>query len=118
MNIGIPGTGIGGIFYVVAALAAPFRRSAQRRRSGTFRCWILALGVLAGIFVTGWLLGFVLRPETNAQVTVGTMVVLSPHHTENVVRWASLFASVLLLATVLQAVQIARLVLNWKRKKS
>ncbi len=117
MNVGIPGTGIGGIFYVVAALAAPFRRSAQKRGSATLKCWVLAVGVLAGIFVTGWSLGFLLGPQANTQ-SAGGAAVLSRPHTQNVVRWASLFASVLLLAAVLQAVQIARIILNRKRKKS
>ncbi len=117
MNIGIPGTGIGGLFYVVSALAAPLRKPPQKQGSAVLRCWILALGVLAGIFVTGWLLGFLLGPEANSQ-SMQPATVFSPSHTTNVVRWAALFASVLLLAAVLQAVQIARVILNWKRKKS
>ena len=117
MNIGIPGTGIGGLFYFASALAVPLRRSPQKKGPAVLQCWILALGVLSGIFLTGWLLGFVLGPEANTQ-SMEPATVLSRSHTENVVRWATLFASVVSLVIVLQAVQIARVVLNWKRKKS
>jgi MFS family permease len=109
MTVGIPGTGIGGLFYIAAALAAPFRRSARKKAAAVAHLGFLGLAVLSGIFVTGWLLGFVLGPAASTQLAEGTARFSGPE-SENIVRWASLLASILLLAAVLLAVQLARLI--------
>jgi len=113
MTVGIPGTGIGGLFYIVAALAAPFRRSARKNAAAAAHLGFLSFAVLSGIFVTGWLLGFVLGPVGSSQLAEGAARFSRPE-TENIVRWAALLASVLLLAAVLLAVQLARLI--WRRR--
>jgi len=112
MNVGIPGTGIGGLFYITAALIAPCRRRAQKRRCGVPQPFLISLGVLAGIFATGWLLGILLGPVAQSQSSPenGT---LAHAETANLVRWASLLGSILLLAAVLIGVQIARVLHRW-----
>jgi len=107
MTVGIPGTGIGGLFYVVAGLIAPLRRSASKRAAAYVA--VLAVGVLVGIFSTGWLLGFLLAPVAKSPLVAGLPSFYRPE-TENLVRWASLLASVVLLGAVLLSVQIARLI--------
>jgi hypothetical protein len=107
MTVGIPGTGIGGLFYVIAALFTPLRKPAHRHAAGSASLVFLAFGILAGIVLTGWLLGFLLGPAASSPFAAGNSRI-SRVVTENVLRWASLLASVLLLAGVLLAVQVAR----------
>ena len=64
MTVGLPGAGIGGLFYLLAALLMPFRelvRTLQRRSSAAR--WSLvgeqfahAVGIAAGTYATGWLI--------------------------------------------------------------
>jgi len=107
MTIGIPGTGIGGLFYVVAGLIAPLRRSASKRAAAYVA--VLAFGVLVGVFCTGWLLGLLLAPVVKPHLVAGLPSLYRPG-AENIVRWASLLGSVVLLGTVLLSVQITRLI--------
>src|SRR5512139_3604102 len=112
MNVGIPGTGIGGLFYITAALIAPCRRRAQKRRRGASQPFLISLGVLAGIFATGWLLGILLGPVAQSQLSPENGA-LAHAETANLVRWASLLGSILLLAAVLIGVQIAHVLHRW-----
>ncbi len=119
MTVGVPGTGIGGIFYILAALLAPIRSLLRRRNSlraerGILtRLFLLGLGVVLGIFVTGWVLGFLIGPVASAAAAAGTRGFSRPE-IQNVVRWAALFASVLMLGLVLLAVQLAQLIVRKK----
>jgi len=118
MTVGFPGTGIGGLFYVLAALLAPIRnlllRSRASRAEGSMaRLFLLSVGVVLGIFATGWLLGFVLGPVASAAAGDGARKI-SRLEIENVVRWAALLASLLMLAVVLLGVQVARLIVRKK----
>lgn len=119
MTVGVPGTGIGGLFYILAALLAPIRSLLQRHCSSSAergvltRLFMLGVGVILGIFATGWLLGFLVGPVARAAAIGGAIGTPRPEIV-NVVRWAALFASVLMLAAVLIAVQIARLIVRKK----
>lgn len=113
MTVGIPGTGIGGLFYVVAGVIAPLRRSGRKRAA--LYVAALAIGVLLGIFSTGWLLGLLLSPVVRRTLVIGSASFHRPE-AENIVRWASVLASAVLLGTVLLSVQIARLVQKRGRK--
>jgi len=66
MTAGLPGTGLGGFFYLLCALLMPFhelislcvRRDKKKPRwNMVLRQTGSALAVLLGIWVTGWLLG-------------------------------------------------------------
>src|SRR6266566_6480617 len=102
MTVGVPGTGIGGMFYLVSALAVPLRqayRSLRRRPSAGWRIvagqTAMAGGILAAIWVTGWLLGIA--------ITASAAFVRPPHllagaHPGNVLRTAALVLSAATLA--------------------
>jgi len=114
MTVGVPGTGIGGMFYLVSALAMPLRqayRSLRRRpSSGKWRVvagqTAMALAILAAIWVTGWLLGIA--------ITASAAIVRPPHllagaHPGSVLRTAALVLSAATLAAVLLGVELLRL---------
>ncbi len=114
MTVGVPGTGIGGMFYLVSALVMPLRqayRSLRRRpSSGKWRViagqTAMAGAILAAIWVTGWLLGIA--------ITASAAIVRPPHllagaHPGTVLRTAALVLSVATLAAVLLGVELLRL---------
>jgi hypothetical protein len=115
MTAGVPGTGIGGLYYVVAAIVLPLRGLVRRMRG--FRVpWrevlgpaALGAGVLIGIWATGWLLGFLLAPAAETlEAAAGKTSVFGLGASENIVRWAALAAGFATLALVLLTVQILR----------
>ncbi|HKG94375.1 MAG TPA: hypothetical protein VKA84_20855 [Gemmatimonadaceae bacterium] len=111
MTAGLPGAGIGGLFYLLSALLMPVR-SLHRALTGGEPRWRLALrqaalaaGVLGGIWATGWLLGVVVK-HAGAAAALGTA---GRPDAPNVVRTGALLFSFGTLAAVLAAVQLARL---------
>ena len=68
MTAGLPGTGIGGIFYLISALLMPIReiyltcrgKSNRKRWKVVGLQMSLALGVIGGFWVTGWVLSRIL----------------------------------------------------------
>ncbi len=113
MTVGVPGTGIGGMFYLVSALAMPLRqayRSLRRRPSAGWRIvagqTAMAGAILAAIWVTGWLVGIA--------ITASAAFIAPPHllagaHPGNVLRTAALVLSAATLAAVLLGVELLRL---------
>lgn len=63
MNAGLPGTGIGGLFYILLALLMPVRelyltarrRSSRERWRIVLRQLTMAGGILGALAATGWL---------------------------------------------------------------
>jgi hypothetical protein len=121
MTVGIPGAGIGGLFYILSALAAPLRelaalarrdasaspesRAASRvRRRLALRQGAIAVGILAALWATGTLLGRLLAAGTRVAAAEAAGV----HRVLPASALAVTFGS---LAVVLLAVQVARLVL-------
>jgi hypothetical protein len=109
MTAGLPGTGVGGLFYLVAALLLPLRGLVLRMR-GTEVPWAtllrqlgLAVGVFVGIWATGWLLGFMVGPIAETAAV---------RRYQSVVRWGALLAGFGTLSVVLLLVQMARLVVR------
>ena len=121
MNAGLPGTGIGGMFYLASALAMPLREAYRRVRGrspggGNRRVvaaqLAIAGGILGAMWVTGWLLGLALaaaRPIT----ALGTS--LPPG---NVLRTASVALALGTLAAVLAGVELLRLWVHRDRRAS
>lgn len=114
MTAGVPGTGIGGLFYLLAALLLPLRGIVRRVR-GVRVSWRaiagkagLAFGVFLGIWLTGWFLGLLVGPATETLRMAAGSVPLSITRRENIVRWAALVGGFATLAFVLLSVQIAR----------
>lgn len=120
MTAGVPGTGIGGLFYVIAALGLPFR-GLRNRLSGKRTPWPavirqtgLALGVLLGIWIMGWFLGLIfIRTATLMETGAGPA---ARQNTVNLIRWAAFLAGFLTLGLVLLATQAARLLVRRKKK--
>ena len=120
MTAGLPGAGIGGLFYLFSALLMPVR-SLHRAATGGAPRWRLALrqaalaaGVVAGIWATGWLVGALMA---HAGVAPGGAAAGAPagRGVPNVVRTGALLFSFGTLAVVLAAVQVARLTVGRRR---
>src|SRR5207245_7776159 len=68
MTAGLPGTGIGGMFYLISALATPLREAYLRVRGRRSRGWkpVVAQTAIAGaILASGWATGWLLRLALN-----------------------------------------------------
>jgi hypothetical protein len=121
MTAGVPGTGIGGLFYLVAAVLLPLRGFIRRLHGGRVSWRLiarksgLALGVLLGILTTGWLLGLLLGPAAIlAEGMRGAGTAVHREHA-NLVRWVALLAGFGTLAAVLLLTQMARLFFRKKK---
>jgi hypothetical protein len=118
---GIPGTGIGGLFYALLALMMPLRRlfARGRRPAMTWRAVFRAGALLAGIVGAMWATGAVVRlvvPDSdrsgralNAIGAIGTTVPVLE---------ATLLASALSLVLVLTTVQVLRVLAHRRRPKA
>lgn len=130
MTAGIPGAGIGGMFYMLSAIAMPFHaayRSVRRRRNPhlageppvrwrpVFRQFAIGVGIVIALWLTGWVLGGLVTAHPSA---LGGMQSPVPGRTvPNVIKIGALILSLGTLCVVLVAVQISRLVLslNWRK---
>ena len=113
MNAGLPGTGIGGIFYLASALAMPLREAYRRvrgRAAGNRRVvaaqLAIAGGILGAMWVTGRLLGLALA-AARPIARLGTSLPPS-----NVLRIASITLALGTLAGVLVGVELLRLLVH------
>lgn len=123
MSVGIPGTGIGGLFYLASGLLIPVREilaSARRRERAAkvgpliVRQTFLVIGVLAGIWITGWMLGFLLSQPAGLPVAIDGSGSGAPRG--NLWGTASVLAGVGTLLIVLATVEAARLLLRKKKR--
>jgi hypothetical protein len=116
MTVGLPGVGIGGIFYLVSALLMPVRElglavrgdRSQRRWGVVARQSMIAAGILAALWGTGWLVGRLLMRAPLLSAS------LAGHSTSgtNAVRVSALALSLGTLSLVLLTTQIVRYVLH------
>lgn len=119
MAAGLPSAGIGGLFYLLAAVALPLR-SVWRRVRGvpdpltgrelTLNLGIAA-GIVAGIWVAGWLLTLVVPVggvSRGVSPASGAIPLVSP----SVLRVATIAAGFLTLGAVLAGVEAARFSLH------
>lgn len=113
MTPGIPGTGIGGLFYMLSTAALPLREAFRRVRRGaaTARWSVIALqqflaaGILGGMWTTGWLLGILFNTARHPLLGAGTATV-----SHNMWRTATFALSLATLTLVLSTVEIVGLV--------
>jgi hypothetical protein len=118
MTAGLPGVGIGGIFYLASALLMPMRslvamvsgRGHEARWPVALRQAAIALGILGALWATGLALAWsitALAPEAAWSIGIGG----SPGQMHNVVRTSALLLSFGTLALVLTLVQLLRVML-------
>ncbi|HEU5261939.1 MAG TPA: tetratricopeptide repeat protein [Gemmatimonadales bacterium] len=110
MTVGLPGTGIGGLFYLASALAMPLREVYRRVRGRRGLGWrvvaeqtAIAGAILAGMWATGWLLG-VAFAATHPVVSPGAGA-----PSGNVLRTAAVVLTLGTLTVVLLGVELLRL---------
>src|SRR5262245_42286731 len=113
MNPGLPGTGIGGLFYIVVALCMPacemlrrWQGDATRRGGLVARQFAIALGVVAAMTSVFWGLDTVLMLDRVAAHAAGA------HQAALSLRVSALMVTSGVLATVLSAVEFVRLCLR------
>jgi hypothetical protein len=118
MTAGIPGAGIGGLFYLANALLLPVRTLVRRAR-GEQVAWrpalsqaALAAGVLLGIWIAGWLLGLWIGPIGHSAARHGALSTSTAVHTARLLGVTTLFMSAGTLGLVLLSVQLARWVVR------
>jgi hypothetical protein len=113
MNPGLPGTGIGGLFYILSALWMPVCEIRRRWRGDATRQWPLvarqfatAVGVVVAMSGLFWTLDTVFMLEQVAAHAVGKAHVMWS------LRVSALLVTSGVLAAVLSAVHLVRLCLR------
>jgi hypothetical protein len=115
MTVGLPGVGIGGIFYLISALLMPIHESIRTFRgessAGRWRVvathWTLAAAIVAALWATGWVLGLIVPAAA-----IGIDPAASSVVARNVIEVGALALSLGTLTLVLLAVHIARLLVG------
>ena len=118
MTAGIPGAGIGGVFYILTSLVAPLRtavrwlygdRPSKREWHLSMRHAALAATILAAIWLAGWLLGAALiggQAVTQADGGITRAV------TASIIGKAMVYVTLGTLAGVVIGVEVLRLLVG------
>jgi hypothetical protein len=125
MNIGLPGTGLGGLFYLITALMMPLFELrltlAGRRSLRRWRIVGLQWGIAAAILVSTWgtfeLLAYIFPHFTlhsQAVSSNGGGFAEVRHQTSRALRIAPILISLPTLLTILLSVEALRLVAQRK----
>lgn len=116
MSVGLPGSGVGGVFYLLSALLMPVdgaMRSATTRTRPRFRLigrqLFLAVTILAAIYGTGWALDHVLEVVRAASQTPAGDNAIAPAAARVMFRDAALLLTFGTLGAVMVSVQILRI---------
>lgn len=120
MTVGLPGAGIGGLFYLAATLLLPIRSVLDRMRHraptvsgrGQWHSVLVALGIISGLFLTGWLLALVIPAAT---LTAGAGGHGSSLASRTAIPLATFGLGVGTLLAVLLAVEVAHRVQSPRR---
>lgn len=118
MTVGLPGVGIGGIFYIASALLMPMRslaavltgRAHLARWPVALRQAAIAIAILGVLWATGLTLGWIITTAFPAAAVAGVSGA-TPAHVRSVVRTSALLLSFGTLAVVLAVVQLLRVAL-------
>ena len=123
MTVGLPGAGIGGLFYLAGALLMPVRslaltltgRGHEARWRLAFRQSGMAVGILAALWLTGAILGRLVlpsrAPSTATHAGGGAVAGVATAHAAaaRVIGTHALALSIGTLVLILVLVQVARL---------
>lgn len=112
MTVGLPGAGIGGLFYLASTLLLPVRSIVRRLRGRPDAMdWraqtplvLMALAIMGSLWLAGWLLALVV-PERMLAASSGAGTAVA---SRTVIPLATFGIGVGTLAIVLIAVEIAR----------
>lgn len=126
LNVGMPGVGLGGIFYIVAALLMPVVEAARAlgarlrgvRRTNDERRWRLALGqaTLAGLVLgAAWLMGIAVSRVASSRA-VATLDASGAAPTHSPLRIGTLALGLVLLTLVLGGIEVTRVLLVAPRR--
>lgn len=113
MTAGLPGAGIGGLFYLASTLILPIRSLTRRLRGQPdsvspkqlAHSVLMVSGIIGGLWLAGWLLAFVAPDE---MLAAGTLRNRGAFAGRSVVPVATFAIGVATLLAVLLAVEIAR----------
>src|SRR5690349_12614162 len=116
MTVGIPGAGIGGLFYLLSALWMPFREfgrivrgeSSRESRRMVFRQVSMALAILASMSAAAWAINrAMIRMQRPAASVAGA--VMPSGDLPRVFSYSALTIGVATLAFILLVVHVLRL---------
>lgn len=118
MTAGLPGTGIGCLFYLMSALCMPFielymtcrGRSSKQRWKLVATQFCFALGIAGGFWVTGWFLSWIL-PAKHVLSVQGSGEVL------NVIAITSFLMSGGVLVSVLIGIEVVSVIGRLRDKR-
>jgi|SRR5688572_13749477 len=123
MTAGLPGAGIGGLFYLASSILLPLR-SLWRRARGLpdtvslrqqLHSLLMAFGIIGGLWVSGWVLAFIVPDDMLPQNALSRSGGASSANT--VIPVATFLVAVGTLVLVLVMVEMARLIqaVSWSR---
>ena len=129
MTAGIPGAGIGGMFYLGNALWMPVReiwlalhgRSSRESRAMMTRQVTIALGIMASMWATAWFIGYLVNvyrrmTAASAGSAAGAIRSGSVNNLPRVLSYSALAVSGTTLLLVLGSVQLLRLLMTYPRR--
>lgn len=123
MTAGLPGAGIGGLFYLASSILLPVR-SLWRRARGLpdtvplrqqLHSLLMAFGIMGALWVSGWMLAFIVPDDMLPQNAFSRPGAASSANT--VIPLATFLVAVGTLVLVLVMVEMARLIqaVSWAR---
>lgn len=123
MNAGLPGTGIGGVFYLLSALWMPFHELHKTLKNKSRRSRLrliflqsgMALGIIAGIWLTGWLLGELLVIARHGLTLKPNGTATATSILPNVIKMTMVFLTIGLLIVVMGSVHVLKLVMRYRK---
>ena len=118
MTVGLPGAGIGGLFYLASTILLPLRSLVKRLRGqqdgvpwrDQAHSVVIAIGIIGALWMAGWLLSLVVPDEL---LTRGAMAGQGAVPARSVLSTATLAVGIGTLLLVLLAVEVARVVHVW-----
>lgn len=127
MTVGLPGTGIGGIFYLLLAVCMPAREFICTIRGKTnLKRWgfitlqlLIVLGIISAMWGEVWLLNGILLWMWGTFKISGPVLMASQSFNETkVLAFTSAYLSFISLAFVITAMHVFRFFIRWSRPTS